>query len=54
MFELIVHILVAKDESGDGDGAFYIPGGEIVQKKLLNETLDFAESVGDLLRGALK
>ena len=40
---------VAKDGGGDGDGTFYLPGGETVQPALLKETLDFLESVRFIL-----
>ena len=36
---------VAEDAGGDGDGAFYLPGGETVEPRLLKETLDLLESV---------
>ena len=36
---------VAEDAGGDGDGTFYLPGGETVDPALLKETLDFLESV---------
>ena len=36
---------VTNDESGDGDGTFYLPGGNVVPKKLLKQTLDFSEKV---------
>ena len=43
-------ILVAKDGSGDGDGMFYLEGGEIVSQSLLEKTLDYAEGVSVFYR----
>ena len=40
---------VAEDAGGDGDGTFYLPGGETVDPVLLKETLDFLESVRYIL-----
>eukprot|EP00090_Calanus_glacialis_P007049 TRINITY_DN15513_c0_g1_i2.p1 TRINITY_DN15513_c0_g1~~TRINITY_DN15513_c0_g1_i2.p1 ORF type:complete len:476 (-),score=114.85 TRINITY_DN15513_c0_g1_i2:47-1474(-) len=42
-------IPVTNDESGDGDGTFYLPGGNVVPKKLLKQTLDFSEKTHDYL-----
>ena len=36
---------MAEDAGGDGDGAFYLPGGKTVEPRLLKETLDLLESV---------
>ena len=36
---------VAADSGGDGDGVFYLPGGERVEEGLLRETLDYLEQV---------
>ena len=36
---------VAEDEGGDGDGTFYLPGGQKVDPTLLKQTLHFLESV---------
>ena len=48
-FALEEGLEVAKDGGGDGDGTFYLPGGETVQPALLKETLDFLESVRFIL-----
>ena len=44
-FALEEGLEVAEDAGGDGDGTFYLPGGETVQPTLLKETLNFLESV---------
>ena len=36
---------VASDESGDGNGAFYLPGGELMPQNVLDECLEFSEKV---------
>ena len=48
-FALEEGLEVAEDAGGDGDGTFYLPGGETVEPALLKETLDFLESVRYIL-----
>ena len=36
---------VASDESGDGNGVFYLPGGELMPQNVLDECLEFSEKV---------
>merc|ERR1711892_508534 len=42
-------IPVTNDESGDGDGTFYLPGGKTVPKKLLKQSLKFSENLHSYL-----
>ena len=39
--------LVTTEINGDGDGTFYLPGGNVVPKKLLKQTSDFSEKVNN-------
>ena len=36
----------AEDDSGDGDGVFYLAGGRRVEAAVLKETFTFLDSVG--------
>ena len=36
---------MTNEESGDGDGLFYLPGGKIVPKKILEKSMKFSENV---------
>ena len=39
---------MATDGGGDGDGVFYLPGGQTMPHKLLQECLDFSENVRNI------
>jgi len=40
---------VTNEESGDGDGLFYLPGGKIVPKKILEKSMKFSENLHSYL-----
>ena len=39
------HLPVTSDESGDGDGTFYLQGGKLMPEDVLDECEEFSEKV---------
>ena len=38
-------LTVSRDEGGDGDGQFYLPGGHLMPDDVLEECQEFSENV---------
>lgn len=43
--DTIFNLLVTSDESGDGDGTFYLQGGKLMPEDVLDECEEFSEKV---------
>ena len=45
IWRLISHLIVTSDESGDGDGTFYLQGGKLMPEDVLDDCEEFSEKV---------